>query len=53
MVLMYDSSDDKNIYRFIELCFQVTKTYKHDLKAIISYEFPNNDNKMTILTNTI
>ena len=28
-----------------------TMNYKHDLKAIISYKFPYNDNKMIILVN--
>ena len=56
--VMYNSSHDKNNYRFIELCFSVLKrcyyvNYKHDLKAIISYEFPYNDNKMIILMNII
>ena len=28
-----------------------TMNYKHDLKAMISYKFPHNDNKMIILVN--
>ena len=29
--------------------FYKSQNYKHDLKAIISYEFPYNDNKMIFL----
>ena len=41
----------KDMTEEIKRCWYVN--YKHDLKAIISYEFTDNDNKIIILMNII